>query len=95
MEDVVTAKEPFGFLNWSRDSTTIYFNIVTDPPTIYRLRLRDAKLGPTINLNSYRLYPKPDLFALGDWGGLAPGDVPLLVRDISTSEIYAFDVDFP
>jgi hypothetical protein len=59
------------------------------------LRLRDAKLGPIVNLNSYRLYPKPDLFALGDWGGLAPGDVPLLVRDISTSEIYAFDVDFP
>ena len=88
-------QEPFGFLNWSRDSTTIYFDIVTDPPTIYRLRLRDAKLGPIVNLNSYRLYPKPDLFALGDWGGLAPGDVPLLVRDISTSEIYAFDVDFP
>jgi Tol biopolymer transport system component len=88
-------QEPFGFLNWSRDGTAIYFDIVTDPPTIYRLRLRDAKLGPIVNLNSYRLYPKPDLFALGDWGGLAPGDVPLLVRDISTSEIYAFDVDFP
>ncbi len=68
----------------------------TDQPAIYRLRVRDAKLDPIVNLNSYRLYPKINLLSgLGSWGGLAPGDVPLLVRDISTSEIYALDVDFP
>jgi Tol biopolymer transport system component/DNA-binding winged helix-turn-helix (wHTH) protein len=86
---------PFGFITWSHDATAIYFDtLLTDQPTIWRLRVRDAKLDPIVNLNSYRLYPKM-LSALGSWGGLAPGDVPLLVRDISTSEIYAFDVDFP
>jgi Tol biopolymer transport system component len=86
---------PFGFITWSHDAEAIYFGtILTDQPTIYRLRVRDAKLDPIVNLNSYRLYPKINLLSgLGSWGGLAPGDVPLLVRDISTSEIYAFDVD--
>jgi len=88
---------PFSFIAWSHDATAIYFDtLLTDQPTIYRLRVRDAKLDPIVNLNSYRLYPKINLLSgLGSWGGLAPRDAPLLVRDISTSEIYAFDVDFP
>ena len=87
-------QEPFGFITWSHDATAIYFNtVLTDQPTIYRLRVRDAKLDPIVSLNSYHLYP--GLPGFGSWVGLAPGDVPLLVRDISTSEIYAFDVDFP
>jgi Tol biopolymer transport system component/DNA-binding winged helix-turn-helix (wHTH) protein len=88
---------PFGFIAWSRDGTAIYFDtLLTDRPTIYRLRVRDARLDPIVDLNSYRLYPKINLLSgLGSWGGLGPGDVPLLVRDISTSEIYAFDVDLP
>jgi hypothetical protein len=88
---------PFGFIAWSRDGTAIYFDtLLTDRPPIYRLRVRDARLDPIVDLNSYRLYPKINLLSgLGSWGGLGPGDVPLLVRDISTSEIYAFDVDLP
>jgi hypothetical protein len=30
-----------------------------------------------------------------DWLGLAPDDSPLFARDISTSEIYALDVEWP
>lgn len=88
---------PFGFITWSHDAAAIYFDtLLTDQPTIWRLRVRDAKLDPVVNLNSYRLYRKISwLSGLGAWGGLAPGDVPLLVRDIGTSEIYTFDVDFP
>jgi hypothetical protein len=29
------------------------------------------------------------------WTGLAPDDSPLVMRDASTQEIYALDVDFP
>ena len=29
------------------------------------------------------------------WTGLGPDDTALFVRDISSSEIYALDVDFP
>jgi Tol biopolymer transport system component len=90
-------QRPFGFIAWSREGTAIYFDtLLTDQPTIYRLRVRDARLDAIVNLNSYRLYPKINLLSgLGSWGGVGPADVPLLVRDISTSEIYAFDVDFP
>lgn len=90
-------KLPFGFIAWSRDGTAIYFDtLLTDQPTIYRLRVRDAQLDPIVDLKSYRLYPKINLLSgLGSWGGLGPGDEPLLVRDISTSEIYAFDLDLP
>jgi len=87
-------QEPFGFITWSHDATAIYFDtVLTDQLTIYRLRVRDAKLDPIVSLNSYHLYPK--FLGFGSWVGLAHGDVPLLVRDISTSEIYALDVDLP
>jgi len=88
---------PFGFIAWSRNGTAIYFDtLLTDRPTIYRLRVSDARLDTIVNLSSYHLYPKINLLSgLGSWGGIGPGDLPLLVRDISTSEIYAFDVDLP
>jgi len=31
----------------------------------------------------------------GSWSGLGPGDTPLFVRDVSTQEIYALDVELP
>ena len=29
------------------------------------------------------------------WSGLAPDDTPIFVRDVSTQEIYALDVQVP
>ena len=84
----------FGYLTWSRDSTAIYFDTaVTEQPAFFRVRVRDGKLERVIDLKSQRWFPSP--FGPGTWTGLGPGDAPLLVRDISTSEIYALDVDFP
>jgi hypothetical protein len=34
-------------------------------------------------------------FGPGSWTGLGPGDVPLFPRDISTQEIYGFDLQLP
>jgi len=86
--------ELIGYITWSRDSTSLYFDtIVTQQPAFYQLRVRDAKLDRIVDLKSYRLFPNQ--FGPGSWTGLAPGDAPLFVRDISTSEIYALDVDFP
>jgi hypothetical protein len=36
-----------------------------------------------------------DQFGAGSWTGLAPGAVPILPRDISTQEIYSFDLQLP
>jgi hypothetical protein len=29
------------------------------------------------------------------WSGLAPGEIPLFVRDLTTQEIYALDWQLP
>ena len=32
---------------------------------------------------------------LGDWSGITPDGSPLFVRDVSTDEIYALDLELP
>jgi eukaryotic-like serine/threonine-protein kinase len=86
-------QETLGYFTWSRDSTSFYFDTHSpNQPGFYRLRVSDGKVERVVDLKSYRLFPGPFFVP---WTGLAPGDSPLFVRDISTSEIYAFDVDFP
>lgn len=93
-ETLLHIQDFFGYLTWPRDSTAIYFDTaVTEQPAFFRVRVRDGKLERVIDLKSQRWFPSP--FGPGTWTGLGPGDAPLLVRDISTSEIYALDVDFP
>jgi eukaryotic-like serine/threonine-protein kinase len=84
----------FGYLTWSRDSNYVYFDTNTTPePGFYRVRVSDSKLERVVDLKPYRLFAGQ--FGDAPWSGLAPGDSPLFVRDISSSEIYAFDVAFP
>ena len=45
------------------------------------------------DLKKMRLFASQ--FGGGSWTGLGPGEVPLLPRDISTQEIYAFDLQLP
>jgi serine/threonine protein kinase len=83
----------FDYITWSHDSTSFYFDASgKNEPAFYRLRVSDGKLERVVDLKAYRLFSGQ--FG-APWTGLAPGDAPLFVRDISTSEIYAFDVDFP
>jgi hypothetical protein len=42
-----------------------------------------------------RFHPMSDLDELWYWTQLGPDDSPLVMRDASTQEIYAQDVDFP
>ena len=84
----------FGYLTWSRDGNYVYFDTnSTSEPGFYRVHVSDSKLERIMDLKPYRLFPSQ--FGSAPWTGLAPGDSPLFVRDISASEIYAFDVDFP
>jgi Tol biopolymer transport system component len=87
-------KEHFGYLTWSRDGTSLFYDTNnTNQPGFYKMRISDGKVERVVDLKPYRLYPGP--FGGGAWTGLGLGDAPLFMRDISTSEIYAFDVDFP
>ncbi len=83
----------YGYLAWSRDSAYVYFDgAVTGDNGYFRLRISDSKLEQMFGLKKLREFP--DQF-LGSWSGLGPGETPLFVRDISTQEIYALDLQLP
>lgn len=86
--------QSFGYLSWSADSAFIYFDTyLSGANGFYRLRVSDGKLEKIADLSKLRQYN--DQFGPSSWTGIGPGDVPLLPRDISTQEIYAFDLDLP
>jgi Tol biopolymer transport system component len=85
---------PLGYLAWSHDSSSVNFDTSLDKePGYYRLRVSDMKLEKLVDFKKMRFFPGP--FGGAPWTGLGPGDVPLFPRDISTQEIYAFDLHLP
>ena len=83
---------PIGFITWSLDSRYLGFDtFLTSDPGFYRLRVADWHMERLIPLRDIRRFY--DVF--GPWSGMAPDGSPLLVRDISTQEIYALDSQFP
>ena len=87
-----------GYQIWSRDSKYIYylhFSAYVKLHTSdyvklvsYKVRIADHKLERVADFMVHK-----ELF--GTWSGLAPDGSPLFVRDISSEEIYALDVDLP
>jgi len=83
--------EPIGWLAWSRDSELLYADAVTQEGYyVYRLRMSTGKLERIASLKNVRLAGQ-----LGGWTGLTQDDAPLVLRDIGTQDIYAFDWEAP
>jgi hypothetical protein len=81
----------FGYLAWSKDSAYVYFDtVLSNDPGFFRLRVKDLKLEKMIDLTKTKLFIGQ--FGPAPWTGIGPGDVPLLPRDISTQEIYSFEL---
>ena len=86
----------FGYLVWSHDSAYVYFGLSASGDNRYfRLRISDSKLEQPVDVKNLRQFLDEFSSSGESWIGLAPGDIPLFVRDISTQEIYALDVDLP
>jgi len=80
---------PMGYPTWSHDGQYIYFDTTfTDDPAFFRLRVSDRKLERLVSLKEMRRY----FGEFGPWTGLAPDDSPLLIRDTSSQEVYALDL---
>jgi eukaryotic-like serine/threonine-protein kinase len=82
-----------GYMTWSRDSRYVYFDTGGSDSGYFRLRIGDSKTERVSDLKGIRRFL--DLFGAESWNGLGPGDTPLFVRDISTQEIYALDLQLP
>ena len=76
----------------SPDSKYIGFDTSFTPdPGFFRVRVADGQIGRVVSLkNIHRFFPQ-----WGEWSGMAPDGSPLVVRDISTQEIYALDWQWP
>jgi len=83
-----------GYLAWSKDSAYVYFDtVLSNDSGYFRLRVKDLKLEKLIDLKKIKLFAGQ--FGPVPWTGIGPGDVPIFPRDISTQEIYSFDLQIP
>jgi hypothetical protein len=83
---------PMGYPTWSHDGQYFYFDTtLTEDANFFRVRISDRKLERLASLKGMRRYWGD----LGSWTGLTPDDAPLLIRDVSSQEIYAIDWDAP
>jgi len=83
----------FGYLTWSRDSKYVGFDTsFTSDPAFFRVGIPDGQITRIVSLkNVRRFFP----WLSGEWSGLGPDGSPIVVRDISTQEIYALDWKLP
>jgi Tol biopolymer transport system component len=81
-----------GFTDWSKDGKYVYFDTgLSDNPAVYRVRVADRKVERVADLKGLRR----TVFAWIPWSGVTPDGSPLVVRDISSQEVYAQDFEAP
>jgi hypothetical protein len=74
-----------GYAVWSSDSRSIYFLRYPDDPAITRIPAGGGEAKPVVSLKDFRF--------IGFWFGLDPTDAPLMLRDVSTTEVYALTLE--
>jgi len=76
---------------WSLDGKYVYYIANQDGPTMFRVNINDRKVEQLLSLKNQRLAPG----VFGAWGGWAPDDSPLILRDIGAQDIYALEWQAP
>ena len=81
-----------GYVTWSPDSKYLGFDTsFTADPGFFRVRVGDGQTERVVGLSKIRRF----LSQWGEWSGMAPDGSPIVVRDISSQEIYALDWQLP
>jgi hypothetical protein len=77
---------------WSSDSRHVYYdNFATENPQCHRIKVGENRPEDLFSLRGLHRF-----FGIwGSWSGQAPDESRLFVRDASTQDIYALDVDLP
>ena len=80
-----------GFPAWSRDGKHLYFDwFFGNDPSYRRVKLGETKSEQVLNLKGLRRFYS----WLGSWSGITPDGIPIFVRDTSSEEIYALELQF-
>src|SRR5438128_6372285 len=81
-----------GFPSWSRDSKYKQIHllrlVLRQDPSSRRLKLGEHRSEQLLSLKGLRRY----FNWMASWAGIAPDGTPLFVRDTSTQEIYALQL---
>ena len=81
-----------GFPAWSADSHFLYFiTFFTAHPSFRRVKLGESRSVSQVDLTDFHTFSGQ----FGAWCGVTPDGSGLFVRDLSTQEIYALDVELP
>jgi hypothetical protein len=90
--DWIEESAAVGYNHWSRDSKYVYFDAVDkDHRTFRRARVGQRRSEFLVDLKDLRQLQTE----FSEWSGISPDNTPLFVRDLSTDEIYALDVELP
>jgi eukaryotic-like serine/threonine-protein kinase len=91
--DWITEPGVVGYPTWSQDSSYLYYDSTfTDHPTFRRVKVGQTGSELLVDLKGLPRYSAPPAFG---WTGIAPDGSALFVRDLSTDEIYALDLQLP
>ncbi|SPF45280.1 putative Serine/threonine protein kinase [Candidatus Sulfotelmatobacter kueseliae] len=91
--DWITEPGVVGYLNWSPDGSFLYYDdALADHPTFRRVKVGQTHSELLVDLKGL---PKYSTVPAYGWTGIAPDGSALFVRDLSTDEIYALDLDLP
>ncbi len=89
----ITEPGAFGFPNWSPDGHYLYYDIAfSDHPTFQRIQVGQTRSELLADLKALTRFKSR---AAGPWSNVAPDGSALFVRDLSTDEIYALDLELP
>ena len=78
----------FAYAAWSSDSRYLYFLRYADDPAVLRIPATGGEPKLVVDLKGF-----PFTGTLGLWFGLDPNDAPLMLRDVSTSDVYSMTLE--
>jgi serine/threonine protein kinase len=81
-------KGVFAYALWSSNSRYLYFLRYADDPAILRIPAAGGEANVVASLKGF-----PFTGILGVWFGLDPTDAPLMLRDVSTTDVHALTLE--
>ena len=81
-----------GYPVWAKDGNSIYIErFYSAEPSVHRLKLGESKSEQFLSWKDLRRFSG----VWGAWSGVAPDGSILAVRDVSSREVYALDLQLP